>query len=658
MHITVRLLNGFQQPLTYKVPATWQTIPQVSDIISVPLQKRTELAYVTHILKDFDPNKENFKIKEAIGQQPLPDDKTYPAFIQQLARYYCVSELTFYKRFAQYLDESHETIEVAQETHSTAKLTLTQAQQAVAQEIDTLCDISGAGNFQPILLHGVTGSGKTEIYKHVAQQYIAQGKNILLLLPEVSLAVRFTHIFKNYFTDTAPVFGFHSASSKAEKRKLWQHMYTDRPAIIIGVHLPLLLPIPRLGCIIIDEEHDVGYQEKKIPRIHTKEAALMRARLMNIPVILGSATPSVSSLYNVEHKGWKLLQLTQRYKGTFPEVRVVQLDKKNKTNFWISKELQQAITEKLAAKEQAIIFLNRRGYSFFVQCFGCDYIFTCTNCSVSLTFHEPNIIQCHYCGIKKSLPAACPSCKEPEKQFFKKGIGTQQVVSLLQKFFPQARIARADLDSTVNKKKWQQIVEDMYGGNLDILVGTQTITKGYHFPRVTLVGILWADSNIHFPFYAAAETTLSQLIQVAGRAGRETDNGLVVVQTMAPHPIFSFINEKNYIDFYAYERAFRQELRYPPFVRFAEIELRHEDEHLVAREALACAEFIEQLALEQKKELTVLGPAQPMVHKIQNIFIQKIYLKSESIKDIIFAYQQLSRMNIKSKHYFTPNPLS
>ncbi len=198
----------------------------------------------------------------------------------------------------------------------------------------------------------------------------------------------------------------------------------------------------------------------------------------------------------------------------------------------------------------------------------------------------------------------------------------------------------------------------MHTKKIDILVGTQTITKGYHFPKVTLVGILWADSNIHFPFYAAAETTLSQLIQVAGRAGRETENGLVIMQTITQHPIFSYINEEHYLKFYEYERAYRQELCYPPYVRFAEIEFRHENEQTVAREALVCAEFIEKLSFEQKKDLIVLGPAQPMVHKIQNIYIQKLYIKSESIKDIIFAYQQITRLPISSKHYFTPNPLN
>lgn len=655
MYITVKLLNGFQQPLTYKVPNTWNNKPRVSDIISVPLQKRKELAYVTNILEQFDPSQENFKIKDALEQQPLPDDHTYKTFIRQLASYYCVSELSFYKRFAQYLEDSHDTTTIAQlgEIDHESSVTLTTAQQHVAQEINNIIEKK---EFQPIVLHGVTGSGKTEIYKYTAQRVITQGNNILLLLPEVSLAVRFTQIFKQFFKNSAPVFSFHSATSKAEKRALWQHMYTNKPAIIIGVHLPLLLPIPRLGCIIIDEEHDTGYQEKKVPRIHTKEAALMRAQLIKIPVLLGSATPSISSLYNVKHKGWKLLQLTERFKGMFPKTEIVHLDKKNKKNFWISTQLQQAIHSRLACKEQVIIFLNRRGHSFFVQCLGCDYIFNCNACSVSLTFHEPNTLQCHYCGIKKTVPPECPSCKKPEKQFLKKGIGTQQVVTILQKLFPHAAIARADLDSTVDKKKWQQIVDDMHSHKIDILVGTQTITKGYHFPRVTLVGVLWADSNIHFPFYAAAETTLTQLIQVAGRAGRETENGLVIIQTITQHPIFSYINEKNYIDFYEYERAYRQELRYPPYVRFAEIELRHEDEQIVARDAALCVDHIEAYKREHRQDLIILGPAQPMVHKIQNICIQKIYIKSSSMKEIIAAYTSLTAVPVQSRYFFTPNP--
>lgn len=652
MYITVRLLNGFQQPLTYKIPTSWRQEPKVADIVTVPLQKRTELAFITDV--STQAPQENFVIKDALEQQALPHDPVYTPFIKQLAAYYCVNEFTFYKRFAHYLDEQHEQEIVPPITHIAQQqiVTLTQEQQQVAQEIDTAFDTH---TFQPLVLHGVTGSGKTEMYKHAAQRCLREGKTFLLLLPEVSLAVRFTQIFKAHFTDVA-IFGFHSATGKAEKRQLWQHLYAQKAAIIIGVHLPLLLPLPKLGCIVIDEEHEGGYQEKKFPRIHTKEAALMRAQLSKIPIILGSATPSISSLYNVEHKGWKLLRLQHRFKGSFPEVRVVQLDKKNKKReFWISKELEDALCERIAKKEQAIIFLNRRGYSFFVQCFACDYIFSCTACSVSLTFHEPNMLQCHYCGIKKTLPSACPTCNQPEKQFLKKGIGTQQVVKVLQKMLPEAIIARADLDSTVNKKKWQQTINDMHEKRIDILVGTQTITKGYHFPGVTLVGVLWADSNIHFPFYAACESTLSQLIQVSGRAGRESDNGLVILQTIALHPIFSFINEKNYKLFYDYELAHRQELRYPPFVRFAEIEFRHENEQQAINDALTCADYLYTL-INSGLDLTILGPATPMVAKVQHVFMQKIYIKSSSIKNIITAYRQIMRLPLTSKHFFTPNP--
>jgi primosomal protein N' (replication factor Y) len=428
----------------------------------------------------------------------------------------------------------------------------------------------------------------------------------------------------------------------------------QKPSIIVGVHLPIFLPIAHLGIIIVDEEHDAGYQEKSHPKIHSRNAALLKASLMKIPVVLGSATPSISSLWNVKNKGWKLLQLKNRFAGQFPQVQVVALsDKKERKNFWISAELYTAMQQQLIKKEQTIIFLNRRGHSFFVQCTTCTYIFSCMNCSVSLTLHEDGRLICHYCNFTLRTHEICPDCKG--KDFLRKGIGTQQVVTILQKLFPHAKIARADMDTTSKKKEWQQTVQDFYDKKIDILVGTQSITKGYHFPHVTLVGILWADVNLHFPIYNAAETTLQQLIQVAGRAGRQSAHSKVIVQTMTPHAVFNFINEIDYLKFYNSEIAKRHDVGYPPAKHIAEIEIRCENQQSVEKDADAVADCLIDNATE---DILVLGPVPAVIYRVQKTYCQKIFLKSINRTAMIQLFASLQKKDFASSLFFTIDPVA
>jgi primosomal protein N' (replication factor Y) len=414
---------------------------------------------------------------------------------------------------------------------------------------------------------------------------------------------------------------------------------------------------------------------------------------MQIPILMGSATPSIASLYNAKTKGWHFFELHKRFAGTFPEIKTVLLtNKERRTNFWITKELEKAIADRLSKKEQTIIFLNRRGYSFFVQCKDCSFIFECTACSVSLTLHnntiqsnipsspfgameakgrmetslltpkgvpsrrtDLDILSCHYCGRSESLPNACPTCKGKDS-LLKKGIGTQQVVMILEKLFPHARIGRADMDISSKKKLWQQTMNDFEQGAIDILVGTQTITKGFHFPNVTLVGILWADLNLHFPVYNAGETSLQQLIQVAGRAGRTRPNSTVIVQTMVQHPIFNFLSETDYLKYYEYELNNRVTVGYPPFVRLVEIELKNTNEERIEYESMQLAQSLAQSIAKNKCAIRILGPAKPPVAKIKNTHSRKIYLKSNSISQLIQLFKSIELQKFSSHIFFTPNP--
>jgi primosomal protein N' (replication factor Y) len=658
MYVQVKLLTGYSRPLLYQVPQDLHHVDLMGKIVHVPIRNRYAPAIVLKTMATVS-EKNTFVIKEIVRLEPFPNDTHYHSFIKQLSTYQHIDACHLIERVRQFLVQKNKrTIKKKVETITAnpPTITLTSEQDAVCTYMRTHIT---EPTYTPTLLHGVTGSGKTEVYKNLIVHTIAQNKSVILMLPEVTLALQFERIMRQQLPQNIVMHGFHSAVATSEKKVLWQRLLDQQPTLIIGVHLPILLPIAHLGLIIIDEEHEIGYQEKKHPKINSKEAALLRAKINNIPILLGSATPSISSLHNVKTKKWHFFQLKQRFGGTLPTIKTVFLsDKKERRNFWISHELEMGIKDRLAHHEQIIIFLNRRGFSFFVQCKACSFIFSCMHCSVSLTLHDQNMLSCHYCGMQQAQPATCPACKASENQFLKKGIGTQQVVSILAGLFPTARIARADLDTTTKKKQWQQTVKDFYAGNLDILVGTQTIAKGFHFPRVTLVGILWADLNLNFPLYNASETTLQQLIQVAGRAGRAASKSDVIIQAMADHSLFNYVNEIDYLQFYEEEIASRQSVSYPPFLRFSEIELKHTDEAVLEREAHQCALALQGEATAKKYSVNILGPAKPPLYKIKNIYSRKIYIKGSSIHEIISIFAALKKDEYVSKMYFVPNSLS
>lgn len=657
MYIQVRLLKGFAQPLLYEVPADMQQKNLVGSIVRVPIQKRIEPALVLNCFAQ--KPKSSFTIRTIESIEKLPEDPHYMAFIKQLAQYYQTEPTYYLKRLHLFIAQKPMS-DAAQpeepDCHpARALVTLTQEQQTVA---DFVCSKIDEQAFAPTVLHGVTGSGKTEVYKRIIEHAHAQNKTTLLMLPEVTLALQFERILKEQLPSHIPLLSFHSGSSLKSKKMIHQNLLEKKPTVIIGVHVPVLLPIPNLGVILVDEEHEPGYQEKSHPKTNTKEAAIMRAKLHNIPIVLGSATPSVSTLYNVKTRNWHFFQLKKRFAGHFPTVKVVTLnDKRQRRNFWISQQLQEAIKDRLAKKEQTILFLNRRGHSFFVQCKACTFIFACNNCSVSLTLHEDESLRCHYCGHEQRCPTVCPVCNAGESEFLKKGVGTQKLVTIIQSLFPHARIARADMDTTTKKNAWKKTMADVASGEIDILIGTQTITKGYHFPKVTLVGIIWADLNLHFPRYNATETTLQQLIQVAGRAGRQTNESLVILQTMADHQVFEYINEIDYLRFYQDEIGLREEVHYPPCTRLVELEIRANSEHIVQADAQAIIDKLLFLNDQHTMGVTIMGPAKPPVHKIKNCFSRVIYIKAPTMQHAYTLYSMIDHKKYKGTIYFTPNPL-
>lgn len=644
MFARVKLLNGFSKELTYTIPTALEQNIQRGSIVKVPLQNRVEQACVVAIEKMATGS---FAIRDIISCEQFPPDTNYHDFCQIIAQYYALEPITLYQRLRSCLFSSERDTLLPKEKISQHSVQLTAEQESIVT--DFLPHLEKT-EFFPSLLHGVTGSGKTEVYKKLLAHTIALKKTALFLAPEIMLAHHFAMLFRASLINV-PVYTFHSATPRGEKRALWQALIAGTPIVIIGVHLPILLPIKNIGLIIVDEEHDAGYQEKKHPRLNSKEMALMRAHFYRIPIMLGSATPSVATCAAAQKNNWLVYRLRERFSGAFPQISVVNLTANaRKKTFWISHRLEREIRECLARKKQALIFLNRRGYSFFVQCHSCGAVPQCNACSVSLTLHENDILKCHYCGFSRTV-SACSNCASHD--FAKKGIGTQQLVAQLQTLFPEARIARVDGDIARKPQEWESLCRAVTQEEIDILVGTQLITKGHHFPGVTLVGIIWADANVHFPRYNAAEVSLQQILQVAGRAGRAHTHSHVVVQTLSEHPIFSFLSEELYEQFCTQEIEIRRKTGYPPAVRCAQIEIRHAVQEIAEHDAHRIAHI-----LREQENCTVLGPVPPIIEKIHNIFTQQIFLKSPSAMALSTLFTKLKAHTFESKLFFTQSPLS
>ncbi len=337
------------------------------------------------------------------------------------------------------------------------------------------------------------------------------------------------------------------------------------------------------------------------------------------------------------------------------------IKKGHRKSFWITKELETEIRKRIDKKEQALIYINRRGYSFFVQCKNCGFTFLCPNCSVSLTLHQlqtnsspKKSLNCHYCNHTQNYPKICPECKDTEKNFVKRGIGTQQIVNILREIFPDTIIERADLDTTKKKKSWHETVEKFESGKIDILVGTQTITKGYHFPKVTLVGIIWADLNLNFPVFNGSETTIQKLIQVAGRAGRQSKDSLVIAQILQNNNIFNYLNEKDYLDFCNEEIEFRKETNYPPFSRFLQIELKNKSIINIDKDSQKLFNILQEESNKQKVNITLLGPTKPVVYRIQKEEIRQIFIKSPNFKEIYKILKNIELDKFDSNIFVVP----
>ena len=476
------------------------------------------------------------------------------------------------------------------------------------------------------LLHGITGSGKTEIYIDLIRKALEGGSQVLYLLPEIALTTQIVQRLKKIFGSTMGV--YHSKFSDNERVEVWNGVLMGKFKFVVGVRSSIFLPFDNLGLIIVDEEHDSSYkQHDPAPRYHARDVAMVMAQLHHAKVLLGSATPSVESYYQTTQGKYGLVTLGERFgESQLPTIEFanVALEKQRKTNKGeFTSHLLQAIKETISKKEQVILFQNRRGYSPMIQCQDCAWVPKCINCAVSLTYHQyRHAMICHYCGYREDLPNQCPTCSSKRIQTL--GYGTEKLEEELKLFFPDAKVQRMDLDTTRSKSGYENIIEGFERGETDILVGTQMVTKGLDFDQVSLVGVFDADRMMHFPDFRSHERAFQLTTQVSGRSGRRAKKGTVVIQTSNPdHPLFSYVIKNDVVGFIQSEIADRKEHAYPPFSRLIAITIKHIDKKL----CIESAEAFTTAAKAGLKGIKVMGPGEPMISKIRNEYLMSILLK-------------------------------
>jgi len=503
---------------------------------------------------------------------------------------------------------------------------LSEAQQAVLEDIHDQFKEK-----EVVLLHGVTSSGKTEIYIRLVEEAIAAGKQVLYLLPEIALTTHVIERLRKYFGNDIGV--YHSRFNDNERVEVWQKVLNHEYKVVLGARSSVFLPFDNLGLVIIDEEHETSYKQfDPAPRYNARDAAIYLANRYQAKVLLGSATPSFESYFNARTKKYGFAELTERFGGvSLPETEVVSIteEMKRKTmQSHFTSVLMGAIEEALKNKEQVILFQNRRGYAPVLVCRVCAFTPRCINCDVSLTYHKSSShLHCHYCGYKEESLSICPACGSTHLEY--KGFGTEKIEDELQVLLPDARIARMDLDTTRARNAYQNLLNGLEEKRIDILVGTQMVAKGLDFSDVTVIGIINADSLLKYPDYRANERSFQMLAQVSGRAGRRGKQGKVVIQTYNPqHRVIDQVIRNDYKELYLTEIEERKSFKYPPFYRIIQMDIKHRDAEKLYHQA-------EYLAVELRKHFgeRVIGPEYPLISRIRNFYIKSIMLKFE--RDII-----------------------
>jgi len=535
-------------------------------------------------------------------------------------------------------------------TEQAKEIEFTPAQQKAYDQLNT-----GLAEKEVVLLEGVTGSGKTLLYIHKIKEYLAAGKQAVFLLPEIALTTQLVSRLRAYFGEELGV--YHSRFSNNERVEIWEKVQRGKYRVVVGPRSALWLPYNDLGLIVVDEEHDGSYKQKDpAPRFHARDAAIYLAALHGAKVILGSATPSMESLYNAQSKKYGYVRLNERYLGVqMPQIEIVNATSLNMVRQQgvrlLTPELQQAIAEALTQKKQVILFQNRRGYAPFQMCTTCGWVPQCKNCAVSLTYHKiTDKLHCHYCGLKSPVVHTCAACGS--NSLVSKTFGTEKIEEEVQQVFPKARVARMDIDSMRNKQSLPQLLDQLGKQKIDILVGTQMVVKGLDFATVGLVGILSADSLLSYPDFRVNERAFQLMEQVSGRAGRADGAGKVLIQVYnLQHPVLKWVKDHDVHGLYHQEIKYREQFGYPPFSRIIKIIFRHKDEPKAVQ---AAAEMANRLA--SIEGIAIQGPAPALVARVRNLYIQEVWIKcpqSVRVLDHVKSFIKDERLRMTSERGFS-----
>ena len=502
------------------------------------------------------------------------------------------------------------------------------------------------------LLHGVTGSGKTNVYMKLIKEVINKGKTALFLVPEISLTPQIINRFTSYFDNIAVL---HSKLSDSEKYDEWRKINEGKVDIVIGARSAIFAPLKNIGIIIIDEEHSSTYKQENTPRYNAIDVAKIRSKYHNCPLLLGSATPSLESYARAKNNTYKLLELKNRYNGMNPDIEIIDMNEEyKKTSSYFSTTLIDSINKTISNNEQVILFLNKRGYSSLVTCSNCGYTEKCPNCDITMTYHKSsNMLRCHYCGYAAKKEKECRNCGAFYKEF---GLGTEKVEESLKELVEGAKIIRMDVDTTTRKNAHENIIKSFSNGDYNILLGTQMIAKGLDFENVTLVGIINADISLNFPDYRSSETTFELLNQVSGRSGRGKKKGKVLIQTFNPdHYAIKYSKENDYISFYNEELSIRKKLNYPPFCYICLIRIISKDYDSASKMSYKIGDYLK----EKIKDETILGPSTANVFRINNEYRFQIIIKYKNINNIkkylyLLEERFFNDKNIKLEIDFNP----
>lgn len=617
--------------LSYKIPSEMENIVKEGSVVKVPLRNSTVSGLVLNTFSN-PPEYSTKDIRENIYENPV-----LSAWQIKLARwiseyYFCslqkALQLFLPPKFYPVKDIKKQ--EPSAELHE--KLVLTEKQQEAFNKI-----INSEKEFS--LLHGITGSGKTEIYLHLVEKYLKEGKQCAMIVPEISLTPQMVQYFERIFGKNVAI--LHSRLTEKQKSLEWLKISFNETPIVIGPRSSIFAPFTNLGLVILDEEHEFSYKQEQSPRYNTLDIIKKMSEMIDIKVVLGTATPSVSTYFEAINNKMELVEVDERI-GTskLPEVKIIDLrDEFQKKNYSVLSELlQEKLTETLKTGKQAILFMNKRGAASAVVCRECGYMEKCLSCDLPMTYHRslpdsdkpnPSLI-CHHCGSIKKVPMQCPTCKSVSIKFI--GAGTQKVEDEVKKLFPQARVARVDRDSISKKGSFEEIYEKLKKREIDILIGTQMIGKGLHFPDVNLVGVILADIGLHFPDFRSSERTFQLLTQVAGRAGRAETPGEVIIQTYMPeNKAIQFAKNHDYKNFYQYEITERKNFNYPPYSKLVKLTFADAS----PKKALTEAEKINKLLNEKNKTDVKISLYPALIYKLNNKYRWNLLLHGKNPAELL-----------------------